>query len=479
MLVPDNSMFKDLNSTCKIPPIVKAGVLRYLQVQNKDSIEDSAIQMYHEQFMQYIRCACEDSKCYIHASVRAEMSKNVQYIVNILLADDGEVLQCQCECPVGAWPTAHCKHVMVTLLGLVEFGREGNVNVVSTCTEVLQTFHHPRGKYKGSPIKSCNLPFKKHRAEIGESSHAVTSQFSFETRGKDKIDRKGYGDYVNNLITNYAAQHTEEENRIPFMQLIKPANTYAVESDHDYMTFTQSQQMLKDMHITETTQEYVAEIEQRTEGQSKSQLWHKERSIRITASVMGSVCKATAKRDMAKLAKSIVCPRKFTSRATAHGQAYEEEALALYALLTDNKVEPSGLIVDISKPYLGGSPDGLCDDRVIEVKCPYSAKFSRITPVTVPYLYYDSDNKLKLKTTSDYFYQVMGLMHITNKPQCDFVVFTLVDIAVINIQRDDEFIKTMVTKLDAFFITHLKPCILEHYLYKNFNMYKSFYSQQL
>ena len=54
-----------------------------------------------------------------------------------------------------------------------------------------------------------------------------------------------------------------------------------------------------------------------------------------------------------------------------------------------------GILVDSDRPYLGCSPDGLVGtDRVAEVKCPYSAKDSNVSPESVPYLELDDQTGL-------------------------------------------------------------------------------------
>jgi YqaJ-like viral recombinase domain len=119
-------------------------------------------------------------------------------------------------------------------------------------------------------------------------------------------------------------------------------------------------------------------------------------------------------------------------------------------------------------PFLGASPDGLVGDNVVlEVKCPYSSRNHKITSVTVPYLE-DFNGTLRLKKKHQYFYQVMGQLLATNRNECHFVVYTYVDIVVIEIARDEDFINEMVSNLSVFFNKHFLPCLKEKYMYKYF-----------
>ena len=53
------------------------------------------------------------------------------------------------------------------------------------------------------------------------------------------------------------------------------------------------------------------------------------------------------------------------------GQANEGAALERYEEITGREVSSSGLRVSVAKPFLAASPDGVCTDRIVEVKCPY------------------------------------------------------------------------------------------------------------
>lgn len=88
----------------------------------------------------------------------------------------------------------------------------------------------------------------------------------------------------------------------------------------------------------------------------------------------------------------------------------------------------AGLFVDPTLPYLAASPDGLIgDNSIIEIKCPFSIR--DFTPENaykenkIKYLE-QKDDKLSLKKSHDYFYQVQGQLHITQRKFCYFVVWT-------------------------------------------------------
>ena len=105
------------------------------------------------------------------------------------------------------------------------------------------------------------------------------------------------------------------------------------------------------------------------------------------------------KLTLQKLARSYTRPKLFTSAPTDYGKRYEGKALEDYSQKTSTTIKQSGFHISCAIPYLGCSPDGLVGtDGVVEVKCPYSARYMEVTPVTVPYLNM-IDGKLQLRGT--------------------------------------------------------------------------------
>ena len=103
----------------------------------------------------------------------------------------------------------------------------------------------------------------------------------------------------------------------------------------------------------------------------------------------------------------------------------------------------------LTKPYLACSPDGIVDDcTLIEIKCPYVARDKPVTPLTVPYLELAPNGKLRLKHDHDYMYQALGNMHITRKTLCHLVIFTLVDLVIVDVPYNSTFVY-LLNRLDS------------------------------
>lgn len=222
------------------------------------------------------------------------------------------------------------------------------------------------------------------------------------------------------------------------------------------------------LQITSITEEERADIEVKTRGQGSSTTWKSERLKRITSSNFGEICKAGDKKDLKKLAKRLMTASYISSPAMKHGIMYETVAVDWFEKNVC-KTHPAGLFISHEIPFLGASPDRVIDDNtLLEIKCPYSAKDSMITPENVPYLFYNEKGELALKKDHFYFFQIQGQLYCAERNACKFLIFTLKDRKIIEIKKDADFCSDMIEKLTKFFIEYFKPQYLERFLYKRY-----------
>ena len=206
-------------------------------------------------------------------------------------------------------------------------------------------------------------------------------------------------------------------------------------------------------------------IEEQTRGQSGNHLWDEEREWRLTASRFGAICKATERRNMLILAKSILKPPKLKGDAVLHGLMQEENAAKKFSELTGLKVKPCGLFIDEELSYLAASPDGLVgqdEDSLLEIKSPYTQRNSKIDKAYLFPFLEDKNGELKLKRNHDFFFQIQGQLHICKKKVCYFVVYTFIDVHIEKIEADSQFFaEKMLPHLSNFWKTHYLPCIMQ------------------
>lgn len=183
----------------------------------------------------------------------------------------------------------------------------------------------------------------------------------------------------------------------------------------------------------------------------------------MTASRVGEICKFTAKRDQEKYAQSLICNKEIVSTALEWGKSMETTAIEAYEGKTGKRVERCGLYVSVQYPFIGASPDGLIEDnKILEVKCPYSIKDELIGANNYSHLEHVSQH-LQLKETSNYYYQIQTQLLVTGRDSCDLFIWTNVDEKIINVNRNDSFIQDIIIpRVKAFFFQFMLPNIAKN-----------------
>lgn len=135
------------------------------------------------------------------------------------------------------------------------------------------------------------------------------------------------------------------------------------------------------------------------------------------------------------------------------GNEHESGACSLYEM-SKADVEHVGIILDDSKKY-GASPDGLVgDDGMIEIKCPYNTVNHIKTVVSG-------------EMPKEHMPQVQGNMMINGRKWCDFISYDprikgKGKFFVVRVERDDEYIDKLRTKVENF-VTKLDQMLLEEF----------------
>ena len=83
----------------------------------------------------------------------------------------------------------------------------------------------------------------------------------------------------------------------------------------------------------------------------------------------------------------------------------------------------TGIFINIEQPWLAATPDGVvhdpsesasCHNGLLEIKCPYSARHKSLTDACKElnrFCYTILNDKVTLKTTHNYYYQIQGQLH--------------------------------------------------------------------
>ena len=213
-------------------------------------------------------------------------------------------------------------------------------------------------------------------------------------------------------------------------------------------------------------------MERSTRGQGRNKRWRDLRLHHITSSNFGQICKATERRDLDALTTTLTTYRDLRTAAILHGRMYESVAVEKFEAKWGISTKECGLFICEEYPQLAASPDRIVDeDTILEVKCPYAHKDKAICSATVPYLK-SNGGTLTLNESHNYYYQVQGQMLCSKRKRCLFVIYSFKDLVMIEIQRDDQFIKSMLDKLNFFYKSHFEPAIINKFVYKDYYRYK-------
>ncbi len=207
--------------------------------------------------------------------------------------------------------------------------------------------------------------------------------------------------------------------------------------------------------------EVMASLEQGTPE------WKEARIGRITASNAGSVRSLRSINRSSTLMNNIFGTSDVKCKYTDHGILNEPFARNMYRIEESSKhkdlvVSEHGLFVNKKYPYLGASPDGIvecsccADNRVLEIKCPFNAQDEYAVDIPLKYPDYhlelDENSQLRVKKSTAWYSQAIFQMGVLGLKQCDFVVHTKKDTAIIPISFDSKLWDLLQKKAERIFL---------------------------
>lgn len=213
--------------------------------------------------------------------------------------------------------------------------------------------------------------------------------------------------------------------------------------------------------ITESQVQLVIE---NTLGQAKNENWLIARKNRITASNFGSILAAVERnRFPPSLYKRLTDGYDLSSvLAVQWGKEHEKVAVETFiSNIEGAEVIPTGLWLDTCG-FLGASPDGLCGDScIVEVKCPYKFRNSSLSEALKndkTYVIYKKENETLINFDHDYYHQIQGQLHITNREMCYLVIWTPNECEVACILKNEDWF-TNLDILKNFYLNKFVPYI--------------------
>ena len=379
----------------------------------------------HIQDIQHNRLPQHPGYCYIRCTVLPSMRKDRRYKVRLCCTTSESpadhiptVLVALCTCPAGL--AGCCNHVGGLLYALEDFVRLGlREEAGKTCTEKLMAWNQPcsvcaqpcrvtdvhlrKHTFAGidRPPKKKKIPFfdprpTNHRIPNSNLVHALTRDLKdIQTKGLEEdttghVAMYGTSTWLSLLEPSPPPSESSEgssddsesdsDDELPDTDERGDESTSSQVAAEE--TTTQSVVTADDFcrKYVCVTADGAAQIEAKTRAQASTGMWHAERRLRVTATLVKSVvCRRS--NDFVPIIRRNLAPARYPTAAMRFGISHERDAVEEYLSHlqttegTSLEVADSGLVVCLDKPCLSASPDGILKDgdtvlKVVEVKCP-------------------------------------------------------------------------------------------------------------
>ncbi|XP_074101313.1 uncharacterized protein LOC141528918 [Cotesia typhae] len=272
---------------------------------------------------------------------------------------------------------------------------------------------------------------------------------------------------MNSLLAQVELNLEKEECAVCIENLLIFQEEYFIYKSEYDMDSKIREFYLKNVQLSE---QEIINLSYQTVKQSSSNNWFKARRLRISASSNVHNIKVLSRKPVETLVSDMLNPSKIDNASTRYGLKMETHAKDKYQELANCIVKRVGVLVSKFQPWLCASLDGVVTDdgsilKIVEFKCPSSCEKKPIINIVdnssnVKYLQL-IDNKLQLKKTDIYYTQVQVQMYVSGMSVCDFFVYSPVEDGsfLIEVNRDEDFLKTMILKSEKFYFKHYLPAL--------------------
>ncbi|XP_063963770.1 uncharacterized protein LOC129270480 [Lytechinus pictus] len=395
---------------------------------------------------------------------------------------DGVVVAAHCDCMAGLGES--CSHIAALLFKMEAAVRMGYTS--TACTEDLCKWNSCFvDNIQPCPVASIEFysegakerhrtPHKRKRKESGpatpEEQSTLLGMLAGCTEPTKVIGLSAFSQYAPNFIPSATAP--ENPSLPPTLRKLYDANNISL-SAQDMSSLCD--RTFSSLSITDAQLEL---IDQSTQAQSSSLIWHDQRAGRITGSTAHQALRTSLVNPAPSLIKKICIPHPEPINAPAliWGREHELRAIQTYTTLFeedhfDDMVTRAGFIIFKDHPFLGASPDGkvsctCCGKGIVEVKCPYRHRMQTVQEALAD-KDFCLDAELTLKKSHSYYTQIQLQIAACNVEYCDFVVWTPRSIHVDRVAKDNDFIDAMVQRLTTLWKTAILPELLTRRLEKD------------
>ncbi|XP_021374354.1 uncharacterized protein LOC110463803 [Mizuhopecten yessoensis] len=354
----------------------------------------------------------------------------------VIAENSGKINSCHCDCVAGLGET--CTHVSALLFYV---DTKVRIRDSATVTQSAAYWKLPASVRGASYLPAFDVDFTSSKTKKKQLDSLVGNNVNL-TPGKRQIRQveapsqervnslfealkiRGSKAAVLRVVPGYSEDFVPDAANPNFPSVL--TDLYS----GNFTSLSLDELINKSEEVTESinvTKEEARSVEEATRPQSKTKLWNKFRSGRLTASKIKKVCRTSIQHPSRSLIQSVCYPgnNSFANNATKWGLEHEETAKKAYLQRMEEthdnfRMTQSGFVINPKFPLFGASPDALiscdcCGSGVLEVKCPYSgigmSSLEYAESAKNPCVMKCGDS-LTLGSHHDYMYQVQCQMHV-------------------------------------------------------------------
>lgn len=390
------------------------------------TISRSSRQSYGDDAIGYVQLKRDANLCMVKCKICPEHRVHSKSYSVTMIVDEEESIIVSVKCHDCAASEGGCKHAVAFLMWVHRRSEE------PSCTSVECYW------------KKSNL------AKVGTSLKFIT------TKEMAKGNTPSHGEQRGNIVFSEFLKEAKKM-KLNNCQIMKHQPDFEVEevrmlSLHQLLfeynnTYDSEQFLTKISKVFEQT--IIKKIEQETRDQHTSPIWYELRYGRITASKAYDVSRC--KTADGALVSTVMGARIPDTPAMKRGRSLEDAVRKVVENKLGKKIHKCGLFISSQYPFIAGSPDGICENYVIEIKCPSSEKTLKN---------YIKDDKITMK----YATQVQLQMYVTNYKKCYFCVAdpnfeTNNTVKILTVEYDEEFVTEILSAIVPFWKNNIYPIL--------------------
>ncbi|KAL4718530.1 hypothetical protein ACJJTC_018273, partial [Scirpophaga incertulas] len=378
---------------------------KYHMLPHKTHPKRSSRACYGDDAISYVQVKRDGKFCTVKCKICPEHKVHAKlYRCTLVLNEEDEVIESvQCEDCLAS--QGGCKHAIAFLMWVHRRSEE------PSCTSIECYWKKSKLSRVGSSLKYLTAKELSKGKPILPGDSAVLKKFLDEAR-KRKI---------------------EDCELLKYQPTYCPIETHAASMHQLVFKFKEKsvEDFLKKIQITTNL---ITKIEEETQGQSNSPLWFELRYGRVTASRAFDVsrCKTTD----GTLISLILGGKIPDTPSMKRGRILEDEVRKIVEIKLRKKISRCGLLLSTEYPMLAGSPDGIFEDGIIEIKCPLNER---------TYKNYVKNGS----ATEKYYVQMQVQMYLSQKKKCLYCVAdpdfnNNKKVELINISFDFEYVDNLI-----------------------------------